>query len=150
MPQRTQREPSGVAEQIEHPLPLAVFGDRAAIMPLVEVKPRLLSCLQIDQYVSPSSTISSGASGSVPTRASSWMCKPSCSAIPPLGPRQYAVGPGLFEQETGQHLAALVQGQARELDDQPAVVTVDRQPRDAVPLARDDAVRPSRTIAAAE
>ena len=43
VPQRVEREPARVAVEIEHPLPLAVRGDGAAVLALVEVEARLLA-----------------------------------------------------------------------------------------------------------
>ena len=144
VPQGGEREPSRVAVQVEHPLSPAILGDRPAVVPLVEVKPRLLPRLQIDEVGQP---VLDDLQRCVGRRADQGLVvdlEPLLLGDSPLGARQDGRRPRSARARAAPAARGVrTERQARELDDEPAVVAIDGQPREPVPLARRRRGRPA-------
>ncbi len=59
---------------------------------------------------------------------------------PTLGPDLHALGAALIQEGFQDHVAPCMKREARELRDKPAIVTINRQPREAVAFTEDQPV----------
>ena len=131
-----QPEPAGVAKSIEHGAARGVPGGGPAVFPLVQIKAGLLAFRQIHQVAQAGGVLDGDR------RRRGRAAKRPVVQFHALQPADAAFraqidanGAGQFGQDVGDFDAPLGQAEGRELDRQPAVVTVHRQAGKAVAFA---------------
>ena len=134
-----EREPAGVAEQVEDPPAPGIVGDGPAVVALVEEEAGLLAGQEVDPVGDPVLGDRDRPLGGYPVDDALLDLQPLLRGDPLFATHQDALGAGEGHEPFHQKVATLEQGQAGELDDQPAVEAVDGEPGEAVGLAEDQA-----------
>jgi hypothetical protein len=142
-----QRECPGETKEVDHPLTATVPGHGAAIVSLIQVEAGLLTRTQVRLI---SQAILDDLDRAVRDRADGRFLTGSQSfphRKPTLRPGDYPVDAGLLAEESEQEVAPVVEGETRELGDEPAIVAIDGQAGEAVSLTEDQPTGGSLSIA---
>ena len=129
MLQGVEAESPREAEEVEHAFAAAIPGHRETVLALVAVESRLLAGPKVDLVGQLIFEDGDRRRRHGPDELDILPVESFLSRHSPVGPGDDPLGAGELEQLPEQQIPPKVKGQAREMRDKPAVVTVDDKPR---------------------
>src|SRR6266849_5755240 len=134
-----ESEAAGVTECVQHPPACREAGNRAAVVALVEIETRLLSLPEMNEEANAVLLHDDGFGRDFSPKGAVVQFQPLQLADAALGANVNSLRLQLFDQQLNQQVAPLCHAQGGELNNEPAIVLIDRKTGKAVAFAEDHA-----------